>query len=74
VPTVSTRRFIPKDILYHDDGKILSLKKSQAEYFQGMSDELNSYLSLRVSIIGDRDKIYNNAKKIHTLIKREISY
>ncbi len=72
VPTVSTRRFIPEDILYHDDGKILSLKKSQTEYFQGMSDELNSYLSLRVSIIGDRDKIYNNAKKIHTLIKREI--
>ncbi len=73
VPTLSTWRFIPEDIFYHDEGKILSLKKSQPEYFDGMSEELKSYLSLRVSIIGERDQIYDNASKIHSLIKKHIS-
>jgi HD superfamily phosphohydrolase len=73
VPTLSTRRFIPEDILYHDEGKILSLKKNQPEYFAGMSDELNSYLALRVAILGDRRLIFNNAVKIHTLIKHHVS-
>ena len=73
VPTLSTWRFVPEDILYHDEGKILSLKKNQPEYFQGMSEELNSYLSLRISIIGDRDLVYKNSAKIHQLIKKHIS-
>jgi hypothetical protein len=73
VPTLSTWRFMPEDISYHDEGKILSLKKDQPEYFNSMGGELNSYLALRVSIIGDRDLIYNNAARIHNLIKRHIS-
>ena len=73
VPTLSTRRFVPEDILYHDEDKILSLKKSQPEYFKGMSGELNGYLAVRVAILGDRRVIYNNATKIHTLIKRHVS-
>ena len=73
IPTISTRRFIPQDISYHDEGKILSLKKSQPEYFEGMSGELNSYLALRVAILGDRRLVFKNATKIHSLIKRHIS-
>ncbi len=73
VPTISTGRFVPQDIVYHDEGKILSLKENQPEYFNGMSEELNGYLSLRVSIIGDRDQIYKNAVKIHELINKHIS-
>lgn len=73
VPTLSTRRFIPEDILYHDEDKILSLKKNQPEYFAGMSDELNGYLALRVAILGNRRLIYRNSSKIHNLIKRHIS-
>ncbi len=73
VPTLSTRRFIPEDISYHDEGKILSLQKSQPEYFAGMSGELNGYLALRVAILGDRRIVYNNASKIHKLIKQSIS-
>ena len=70
VPTLSTRRFVPEDISYHDEGKILSLKKSQSEYFAGMSGELTRYLALRVAILGDRRIVYDNASKIHTVIKR----
>lgn len=73
VPTLAIRRFIPEDILYHDEGKILSLKKSQPEYFKGMDGELNGYLAVRIAILGNRRLIYNNASKIHTLIKSHIS-
>jgi len=73
VPTLSTWRFMPQDISYHDEGKILSLKKDQPEYFASMTEELNSYLALRVSVIGDRDLIFSNSSKIHNLIKKHIA-
>lgn len=73
IPTLSTRRFIPQDIAYHDDGKILSLKDSHPEYFDGMSGELQGYLAVRVAILGDRSIVYHNAEKIHRIIADHIS-
>jgi HD superfamily phosphohydrolase len=73
VPTLSTRRFIPEDISYHDEGKILSLKDSHPEYFDGMSGELQGYLAVRVAILGNRRVIHDNASKIHRIITDHIS-
>jgi HD superfamily phosphohydrolase len=73
VPTLSTRRFVPEDISYHDESKILSLQQSQPEYFQGMSGELNGYLAVRVAILGDRRLVHDNAAKIHRVILDHIS-
>lgn len=73
VPTLSTWRFAPEDIMYHDEAKIFSLRETQPEYFEGMREELEGYLAVRVSIVGDRYLIYNNAAKIHKLVKDHIS-
>ena len=70
VPTLTPWRFAPKDILYHDDGKIFSLKKTQKRYFDVLREEMSDYLALRVCIIGDRKLVYNNANKIHKLLKK----
>lgn len=82
VPTLTPWRFAPKDILYHDDGEIFSLKKTQKKYFDALREEMNDYLALRVCIIGDpeesrqggfngagRKLVYKNADKIHKLLK-----
>ena len=72
VPTLAPRRFVPEDIIFHDEGSLLSLKENQLEYFSSMNGELDSYLALRISIVGDRDLIFKNADKIHKLIKNHI--
>ena len=72
VPTLAPWRFVPEDILYHDDGKILSLKATHKEYFDALKSEMNDYMAVRVCIVGDRSVIYKNAAKIYTKIKEEI--
>ncbi|OGN22087.1 MAG: hypothetical protein A2918_02905 [Candidatus Yanofskybacteria bacterium RIFCSPLOWO2_01_FULL_42_49] len=70
VPTLTPWRFAPKDILYHDDGEIFSLKKTQKKYFDTLREEMSDYLALRVCVIGDRKLVYKNADKIYKLLKR----
>lgn len=69
VPTLTPWRFAPKDILYHDDGRIFSLKKTQKKYFDALREEMSDYLALRVCIVGDRRLIYKNANNIYKLLK-----
>ena len=71
VPTLTPWRFVPQDILYHDNGKILSLKDTQKEYFDALRYEMNDYMAVRVCIVGDRGVIYKNSSKIYNLIKKE---
>jgi HD superfamily phosphohydrolase len=73
VPTLSPERFAPEDIMYHDEGKILSLRETQTGYFESMRGELEGYLAVRVSFAGNRRIIYENAAKIHQLMRRHIS-
>lgn len=73
VPTLSPERFAPEDIMYHDEAKILSLRETQTEYFESMRGELEGYLAVRISIVGERRLLYNNAAKIHQLISRHIT-
>ena len=70
VPTLTPWRFVPEDILYHDDGRILSLKDTQKEYFDALKSEMSDYLAIRVCIVGDRSVIYKNSSKIYRLIKK----
>ncbi|OGN09397.1 MAG: hypothetical protein A3J46_01165 [Candidatus Yanofskybacteria bacterium RIFCSPHIGHO2_02_FULL_41_11] len=70
VPTLTPWRFAPKDILYHDDGKVFSLKKTQKRYFDSLREEMSDYLALRVCIIGDRGVIYKNSQQVTELIKK----
>lgn len=69
VPTLTPWRFVPQDIMYHDDGKIFSLKETHASYFEALKEEMSDYLALRVCIIGDRKVISDNADKIYELLK-----
>ena len=71
VPTLTPWRFAPKDILYHDDGRVFSLKKTQKKYFDALREEMSDYLALRVCIIGDRKLVYKNADKIYKLLKNK---
>jgi uncharacterized protein len=71
VPTLSPWRFVPEDILYHDNGRILSLKKTQKEYFEALNSEMSDYLAIRVCIVGDRGVLYKDSLKIYHLIKKE---
>ncbi len=72
VPTLTPWRFAPEDILYHDDGKILSLKANYPQYFEALKTELNDYMAVRVCIIGDRGLIYKNYKKVLATIKKHL--
>lgn len=72
VPTLTPWRFVPEDILYHDDGRILSLKNTQKEYFEALRSEMSDYMAVRVCIIGDRRILYKNSSQILKLIKREM--
>lgn len=71
VPTLTPWRFVPEDILYHDNGRILSLKATQKEYFDALRAEMSDYLAVRVCIIGGRDVLYRNSARIYQLIKKE---
>ncbi len=71
VPTLTPWRFVPQDILYHDNGKILSLKDTQKEYFDALRFEMNDYMAVRICIVGDRGIIHKNALKIYNLIRKE---
>ena len=73
VPTLSPHRFAPEDILYHDDGLVYSLRDAQAGYFESMKGDLEEYLSVRVCIIGNRTLLYDNASKVHALLKRAVA-
>ncbi len=72
VPILTPWRFMPEDILYHDDGDIFSLKKTNPEYFEAMKLEADDYVAVRVCIIGDRGVVYKNSELIHKLIKKHI--
>ena len=72
VPMLTPWRFIPEDILYHDDGDIFSLKKTNPEYFEAMKLEADDYVAVRVCIIGDRSLVYKNSELIHMLIKKHL--
>ncbi len=69
VPTLSPWRFAPEDILYHDDGKVLSLKSTQKEYFEALKSEMNDYMAIRVCIVGNRELIFKNSQKIYDILK-----
>ena len=69
VPTLTPWRFVPEDILYHDDGRILSLKTTQKEYFEALRGEMKDYMAVRICIVGNRSLIYKNSELIHKLIK-----
>lgn len=70
VPMITPWRFVPEDILYHDDGDIFSLKKTYPEYFEAMKLEADDYVAVRVCVIGDRGIIYKNSELIHKLVKK----
>jgi len=70
VPMITPWRFIPEDILYHDNGNMFSLKETNPEYFETMKTEADDYVAVRVCVIGDRGIIYNNSELIHKLIKK----
>ncbi|HZZ99503.1 MAG TPA: HD domain-containing protein [Candidatus Paceibacterota bacterium] len=73
VPILAPWRFAPQDILYHDEGKIFSLKETQPEYFNSMRAELEEYLAVRVCIIGNRRLLYTHAAKISAVIEAFIT-
>lgn len=72
VPTLTPWRFAPEDILYHDDGKILSLKDTHKEYFEALKSEMNDYVAVRVCIVGDRNMLYKNSNAIYEILKKEV--
>ena len=71
VPTLTPWRFVPEDIFYHDDGKILSLKATHKEYFEALKSEMNDYMAVRVCIVGDRNILYRNSNAIYEILKKE---
>ena len=72
VPTLTPWRFVPEDISYQDNGRVLSLKVTQKEYFDALRAEMSDYLAIRICIIGDRELLFKNSTRIHELIKKEI--
>ena len=72
VPTLTPWRFVPEDILYHDNGRIFSSKATQKEYFEALRAEMSDYMAVRICIIGNRSILYENSNKIYRLIKKEI--
>lgn len=69
IPILTPWRFVPEDILYHDHGKIYSLRDTHKEYFVALKSEMNDYLAVRVCILGDRELIYKNYTKILKILK-----
>lgn len=72
VPTLTPERFAPEDIMYHDDGRIFSLKKTQKQYFKTLESEMSDYMAVRICIIGNRSVVYNNSALIYELIKKKL--
>lgn len=72
VPTLTPWRFVPEDILYHDNGRVLSTKDTQKEYFDALKSEMSDYLAVRVCIVGDRGILYKNSSKIYQFIRKEM--
>ncbi|PIR41852.1 MAG: hypothetical protein COV30_01520 [Candidatus Yanofskybacteria bacterium CG10_big_fil_rev_8_21_14_0_10_37_15] len=70
VPMTASWRFVPEDIVYHDNGKIFSLKKTNPKYFEDMRSEADDYVAVRVCFIGNRSIIYKNSSLIHKIIKK----
>lgn len=70
VPMITPWRFVPEDILYHDNGEIFSLKETHAEYFKNMKSEMDDYVAVRICMVGSRSVIYNNSQKIMTVLRR----
>ncbi|OGN02414.1 MAG: hypothetical protein A2655_01640 [Candidatus Yanofskybacteria bacterium RIFCSPHIGHO2_01_FULL_43_42] len=73
VPMITPWRFVPEDILYHDNGKIFSLKETNPRYFEDMRLEADDYVAVRVCIIGDRNILYKNSGLIHKVIKNHLA-
>ncbi|KKR13737.1 MAG: hypothetical protein UT43_C0036G0001, partial [Parcubacteria group bacterium GW2011_GWC1_39_29] len=65
-------RFIPEDILYHDNGEVFSLKKTHKDYFESLKCDLDDYIAVRVCIVGEREKLYRKADGVHGIIKKTI--
>lgn len=72
VPTLTPWRFVPEDILYHDNGRIMSLKDTQREYFEALKAEMDDYMAIRVCIVGDRKLIYKNSEVIYNIVKKTL--
>lgn len=70
VPMTTPWRFAPEDILYHDGGKIFSLREVHPEYFEALRHEADDYVAVRVCVIGDRELLYRNSNKITQIIKK----
>ncbi len=72
VPTLTPWRFAPEDILYHDEGKVFSLKANYPQYFDALKAELNDYMAVRVCIVGNRRLINKNYKKVLAVIRQHL--
>lgn len=72
VPMMHPERFIPEDILYHDQGNVLSLRKTHKEYFKSLEAELDEYATVRVCGIGNRERVARESKDITLLIEKTI--
>jgi len=72
VPILTPWRFIPEDILYHDNGEVFSLKKTHKDYFESLKCDLDDYIAVRVCIVGEREKLYRKADGVHGIIKKTI--
>ncbi len=72
VPILTPWRFIPEDILYHDNGEIYSLKKTHRDYFESLKCDLDDYIAVRVCIVGERERLYKKADGVHKIIREVI--
>jgi HD superfamily phosphohydrolase len=72
VPILTPWRFIPEDILYHDNGQIYSLRKTHKDYFDSLKCDLDDYIAVRVCIVGERELLYKKADQVYRLIKQSI--
>jgi len=72
VPVLTPWRFIPEDILYHDNGEVFSLKKTHKDYFESLKCDLDDYIAVRVCIVGERERLYKKADGVYKIIKEAI--
>lgn len=68
VPMMHPERFIPENILYHDNGKILSLRNTDKEYFKSLEAEIDEHMTIRVCGIGNRERIAKEYKSIMKIL------
>jgi HD superfamily phosphohydrolase len=72
VPILTPWRFVPEDILYHDNGEVFSLKKTHKDYFDSLKCDLDDYIAIRICIVGEREKLYRKADGVYNIIKDAI--